>query len=438
MPHLLPATILYVSATAILSGLIGNLASASDKVPDWPGFRGPERTGRCEETGLLHEWPEGGPQLLWTIKGLGQGFSTLSFVGDRFFTMGDLAPKGKEAGQYVLAYNAKKHTRLWATRIGPAHEDRGTGGSRCTPTVDGRLLYVSGTDGDLACLTTATGKIVWRKNFVKDFGGSMMSVWKFSESPLVDGDQVVCTPGGPDATIVALDKKTGNLIWKCAIPSLGSAGKDGAGYSSMVVAEIDGVRQYVQILGRGAVGVDAKTGKFLWGYNRIANAVANIPTPVVRGNQVFVTTSYETGSALLEITRDGDRWNAKEVYFLKYSDFENHHGGVILDGDFIYGGSGRNNGTLVCLDMATGKIAWKQKPVGKRSVAVLYADGHFVFRYEDGVVALVEANSKEFKLKGKFRPPVVDGPAWAYPVIHDGKLYLRAHDALMCYDVKGE
>ena len=288
---------------------------------DWPQFRGPNRDGKCEETGLLHQWPAEGPKLLWKLTGLGRGYATISVVGGKFFTMGDRKGEGDEESQCVLAFDLASRKELWATRIGPPHRD---GGPRCTPTVDGELLYVVGTDGDLACLETATGKIRWQKNFARDFGGKMMSVWKFSESPLVDGEKLVCTPGGKEATIVALAKKTGELIWKCAVPHLNDRTPEGAGYTSMVAADVDGVRQYVQIVGQGAVGVDAKTGKYLWGYGRIANRVANIPSPVVRDNYVFVTTNYQTGSALLKIVKDGDDCRAEEVYFLGPRDFENH------------------------------------------------------------------------------------------------------------------
>jgi outer membrane protein assembly factor BamB len=270
---------------------------------------------------------------------------------------------------------------------------------------------------------------------VADFGGRMMTGWKYSESPLVDGQRLVSTPGGPDAALVALNKTTGEVIWKCGIPEIGGRGKDGAGYSSMVVAEVDGIRQYVQILGRGAVGVEATTGRFLWGYNRIANGTANIPTPVVRGNYVFVTTSYRTGSALLKLTRNSDAIDVEEVYFLGTNQFENHHGGVVLVDDHIYGGSGQVNGIPVCLEFATGKIAWKADPPGRRSAAVLYADGRLYFRYEDGLVALVEATPEEFRVKGTFHTAVKNGASWPHPVIHDGKLYLRDQGTLMCYDV---
>ena len=417
-----------------LASVVVSAASAVPAASDWPQFRGPNRDGVCTETGLMKEWPEGGPKLLWQLKGLGRGYSTVAIVGTNLYTMGDRRLAGGGEAQFVLAFDLATRKELWATRIGPPHSD----GPRSTPTVDGELLYAIGTEGELVCLETATGRLRWQKSLPRDFGGKMMSDWKFSESPLVDGQQLVCTPGGKEATLVALDKKTGETIWKCPVPPLGNGGKDGAAYASMIAADIDGVRQYVQIIGRGAVGVDAQTGRFLWGYNRIANTVANIPTPVANGNHVFVTTSYETGSALLEIARNGDGFQAKEVYFLTHRDFENHHGGIVLSGGHLYGGSGRNNGIPVCLSFQTGKIAWKEKAPGKKSAAVLYADGQLYFRYEDGLMALIDATPEQFKLHGTFKPAVVDGSAWPYPVIHDGKLYLRANNVLMCYDVRAK
>ncbi len=421
------STLLSVSIVIVMA----NVSPAA--APDWAQFHGPNRDAKCIETGLMQKWPEGGPELLWKLEGLGKGYSTVAIAGGKIFTMGDRELGGAEK-QCVMAYDLNTRKELWSTPIGPPHSD----GPRCTPTVDGDLLYVIGTSGDLACVETATGKIVWRKNFPKDFGGKMMSMWKFSESPLVDGEKLVCTPGGNDAMFVALDKKTGELIWKSALPDIGRRGKDGAAYSSMIVAEIDGVRQYIQIIGRGAVGIRASDGKFLWGYNRIANGTASIPTPVARGNHVFVTTSYKTGCALLKLTRDGDSMKVDEVYFLTHKDFENHHGGVILVGDHIYGGDGQNNGTPVCLEFLTGKIAWKPKAPAGGSTAVLYADGNFIFRYDKGPVFLVEATPEAFKIKGKLEPPKGGGPAWPHPVIHDGKLYLRHKDILLCYDIRAK
>ncbi len=421
--------------------LFGSLCVTTSAVAqsDWPRFRGPDCTGICPETGLRQEIPADGLPLLWQITGCGTGFSSVSIADGRLFTMGD-REEGGEKSQFVTAFDLNTHEQVWSTKIGPPHND----GSRCTPTIDGDRLYALGTDSDLVCLDVATGELRWKKNLQRDFGGKMMSGWRWSESPLVDGDKVVCTPGVQDAVMVALNKTTGELIWKSAMPDIGSAGKDGAGYTTIVAADVDGVRQYITIVGRGAIGVAADTGQFLWGYNQIANKVANIPSPVVRGNHVFVTTSYGTGSALLKLTKAGDSFDAEEVYFLGPEDFENHHGGVVLVGDCIYGGDGRNNGTPVCLDFLTGKIHWKEKDWMRQakaggSAAVLYADGNLYFRYEkNAVVALIEANPDEFRLKGTFQAAVGDGPSWAHPVIHDGKLYLRSHDVLMCYDVQSQ
>ena len=413
--------------TCLVIVLVAKRAAADD----WPRFRGPNVDGICSETGLLPSWPEGGPKKLWEIKNLGRGWSNISFAGGRMFTMGDRKAEGNTTRQYVLALDEATQQELWATPIGPGHSD----GPRCTPTVDGDLLYALGTDGDLVCLETATGKLQWAKNYIRDFGSENIP-WKFSESPLVDGEKLVCTPGSHDAMMVALNKKTGEVIWKCPMPNLGPKGKDRAGYASMVVAEIDGVRQYVQNTGRGIVGVEASSGKFLWGYNRIAGASAEIPTPVVRGNYVFAANGYDTGSAVLKVTRQGDRFNVEEVCFLGPKQFQNHHGGFVLVGDYIYGGHGHNAGALTCIEFLTGKIMWQAEPLGKGSASVLYADGKLYVRYENALVALVDASPKGLQIKGTFKTPTERMPNRTHPVIHDGKLYLRAHDVLMCFDIR--
>jgi outer membrane protein assembly factor BamB len=401
---------------------------------DWPGFRGPDRDGLCAETGLSKQWPEAGPKLLWQMNGLGRGFSSVSIVGGKLFTMGDRAAAGSERAQFVLAFDLASRRELWSARIGPAEED----GPRCTPTVDGGLLYALGTDGHLMCLETATGVVRWQKHLVSGFGGRMMSVWKFCESPLVDGDKLICTPGGEQVALVALDKRNGNVLWKSVVPSLGPRGKDGAAYASPMVAEIEGLRQYVQVLGRGVVGVAADTGQFLWGYNRAMNDVANVPNPLIRENQVFVSNSYGAGSALLRIRREGDSFKADEVYFLKAKEFENHHGGMVLVGDYVYGGAGLNKGDPTCINFATGQIAWKEKAPSNGSAAVLYADGLVWFRYDRGPVVAVAADPKAFRVVAQFKPLTADGPAYAYPVIHNRRLYLRHNDLLACYDLTAQ
>jgi outer membrane protein assembly factor BamB len=405
----------------------------ADTGGDWPQFRGPRRDNLCRETALHTDWTEGPPALAWQIEGLGIGYSSVAVTAGRIFTMGDR--QGSDAGtaQFVLAFDLETQEELWATKIGPPHKD----GPRSTPTVDGDMLYALGTEGDLVCLETATGAERWRTNLPNDFGGQVMSRWKFSESVLVDGPRLVCTPGGAEATLVALEKETGKVLWKCAVPALGEKGKDGAGYASAVIAEIDGVRQYVQLVGRGLVGVEAETGKFLWGYNGIANGTANIPTPVVRGSYVFTTTDYNTGSALLRISRVGDTFHVQELYTLTGRQFENHHGGIVWAGSHVYGGHGNSRGEPACVDVATGEIVWRGKPPERGSAAVLYADGHLWFRYDRGLVALVEATPDAFRLKGTFQAITGTGPAWAHPVIVDGRLYLRHADLLVCYDVRG-
>lgn len=399
---------------------------------DWPQFHGPGRNSVCHETGLLQEWPEGGPKQLWQLEGLGEGYSNVSIVGGKLFTAGDLPSDGEEEVQYVLAFDLDSRKRLWATAIGAPHKD----GPRGTPTIDGDLLYAIGTGGNLVCLETATGTLLWKRNLIEDFGGAIMSGWKYSESPLVDEDKLICTPGGPVAAIAALNKLTGETIWACRLPDLGTEGADGAGYSSIVAAEIDGVRQYVQMLGRGVVGVDAETGTFLWGYNKIANTIANITAPVVRGSYVFVTTAYSTGSALLKIVPKDGGFEAKEVYFISPKDFQNHHGGVVLVGDYIYGGHGPGKGEPACIELSTGRIVWKEKAPARGSAGIIYADGQLIFRYDRGKVVMAKATPEGYTITGQFEADFGDGPAWAHPVISNGRLYLRQGDVLRCYDLQ--
>jgi len=394
---------------------------------DWPGFRGPNRDGLCAETGLLQQWPANGPKLLWQLDSLGRGHSTIAIANGKFFTTGD-----RDKSQFVLAYDLSSRTELWAVRIGAAYPEYG---ALSTPTIVGDALYILSTDGNLFSLETATGKTRWQHNLTNEFAGKMMSAWKYSESPLVDGDRVIVTPGGKDTMMVAFNKNTSALLWKCAIPALGERGSDGAAYSSAIVADIAGVRQYIQVVGRGVIGVAADTGQFLWGYNRLGNTIASITSPIARGNYVFTANSYNTGSALLEIKRSGDKWQAAEAYVLPAKTFENHHGGIVQVGEHIYGGSGLNKGDPACIEFATGKVLWKPKAPVAGSACILYADGHLIFRYDRGLVILVEANPSGFRVKSQFNPPRTNSPAWAYPVIHNRKLYLRDQHLLMCYDI---
>ncbi len=420
----------------ILALLVGALTVTATLAADWPQWRGPHRDGKSSETGLLQQWPDGGPELLWEINGLGKGYSSMAIVDGVLYTMGDVEMEN-DTVQCVLACDLATRKRLWAARVGSRHRD----GPRCTPTVEGDSVYAVGTSGDVVAVDIKTGDVRWSRNFQKDLGGGENPGWRFSESPLIDGDKLLCTPGGHETVMAALNKHNGEVIWKCSMPDIGPKGKEQAGYSSIVISEACGVRQYVQLTNEGVVGVRASDGEFLWGYNRVANSVANISTPVIDGDHVFCTTAYGTGSALLKLEREGDGIKANEVYWLDADTFQNHHGNVIRVGEYIYGGHDHNKGKPTCLKMDTGEIMWKHDQPGGGSAAILYADGHLYFRYQNNTVALIEANPNKYVLKGTFelpKRPGMSGPGWAHPVVVDAKLYIRHADVLMCFDVKAK
>lgn len=417
----------------IVTALVGDGSSVAARAGgNWPQWRGPKRVGISTDVNLLTSWPAAGPPVLWTASGLGAGFSSVSIAAGRIFTMGD-----RRDGQYVIGLEEATGKQIWATRVGGRHDDQ-YGGPRGTPSIDGDLLYAIDTDGDVVCLETATGKERWRRSMPRDFGGRMMSSWMFSESPLVDGDRVIVTPGGRTAALAALDKLTGKDVWRATVPAIGSSGSDGAGYSSIMISSGGGVKQYVQLMGRGLVGIRAADGVFLWGYNRVANGTANISTPIVQGDYVFDSTSYGTGSALLQLSADGaGRVKATEKYFLDGNTLQNHHGGFVLIDGVLYGGHGQANGFPVALDMASGRMLWERvRGAGSGSAAVTAADGRLYFRYEDGTMALIAVNPKQYQLISAFRIPNVRNPSWSHPVISDSKLYLREQDTLYVHSIK--
>ncbi|MCA9054341.1 MAG: PQQ-like beta-propeller repeat protein [Planctomycetaceae bacterium] len=401
---------------------------------DWPQWRGPDRNGIAANEHIRTNWKAKPPKLLWVSEGMGEGYASMSIVDGRLYTTGN-----RDGAQAVICADAASGEVQWSTPITDKNPKHSYGGSRCTPTIDGDRLYAVSSDGKIACLKISDGSLVWSEAF-QQWGGKMMSGWGFSESPLVDGDWVLCTPGGQDAMVVALNKLDGSLVWQSAIPSIGDRGGDGAGYASIVVSNGGGVKQYVTTVGRGAIGIRAKDGKFLWGYNRVANGTANIPTPIIDGDYVFVSTGYGTGAALLKLSRtDNGGVQAEEQYFLDGKEFQNHHGGMVKLGDYIYAGHQHNKGFPVCLEMKTGKTVWggKIRPVGEGSAALTCVDGQLIFRYQNGVVALIEATPKGYNLQGQFTPEVQERESWSHPVVVDGKLYMREQNKLMCYDVAG-
>ena len=404
-------------------------SSVTTFAKDWPQWRGPDRNGISSETGLLKQWPDGGPKLLWQINDLGDGYSTPAIVGDRIFLMSN---HGLD-NEFVQARSTQDGKVIWTTRVGNVgnpNQNPPYPKARSTPTVDGDLIYVLGSDGDLACLETKTGKIRWQKNVRKEFDG-VPGEWAYSESPLVDGDFVVVTPGGASATLVALNKKSGALVWKSAVP-----GGDAAAYASAIVVQALGRKQYVQFLSKGLVGVDAKTGQFLWRFAEVAKGPAQMWTPVARGESVYAGANG-VGGGLVRLKTDG---TADKVYFER--GLPNGVGGGVLVGDHLYGTEAGQK--LVAMDFATGKVKWQAESIGWSSVA--YADGLLYLHGVGGDVALVEASPEAYRIKGRFTPPgqprhdktgdFGEG-AFAYPVIANGRLYIRDLGTLWVYDIKG-
>jgi outer membrane protein assembly factor BamB len=392
---------------------------------DWPQWRGPNRDGISKESSLLKEWPKEGPKLLWQVKGLGSGYSTPSVANDRLYIVTN---EGLD-DEFVKCLSTTDGRQLWSTRIGKVGEPNqrpSYPGARSTPTVDGDSLFVLSSDGDIACIEAANGKIRWQKNVRSEFGGKP-GRWAYSESPLVDGDHVICTPGGESATLLALNKKSGDVVWKSAVP-----GGDGAGYASIVTGNIAGRKQYVQFVEKGLVGVDAKDGAFLWRYDRVGQgSPANIPTPVVFEDYVFAGAN-RTGGALVKITEKSGKFNADEIYFA--SKMPTGIGGVVKVGRELYGTSGR---AMLCLDFLTGQIRWEEGAIGAASS--LFADGRIYLHGENGEVALVEATPEGYREKGKFTPPDMpergQSKSWAYPVLANGRLYIHELGTIWCYDV---
>jgi outer membrane protein assembly factor BamB len=398
---------------------------------DWPQWRGPQRTGISQETGLLKEWPSEGPRLIWQRDDIGSGYSTPSIVGNRIYLLSNTGLDN----EFVQALDVENGEQVWAQRIGIVgnpDQDPSYPGSRSTPTVDGDVLYALGSDGDLVCMETATGQIRWRKHLRNDFGGKC-GKWAFAESPLVDGDVLVCTPGGEEATMVALNKHNGEVIWKSQVPSEEPGGQE-AGYASAMIVNAAGVKQYVQFLNKGLVGVDASTGKFLWQYGRTGQSPANIPTPVVLGDLVYSSSGGGGGALVRVVSKDG-KIEAEEVYFDRK--LPTALGGSVLVGDHLYG---TTRETTVCVEFKSGQIVWTQ-PRELPPASVCYADGRLYLHGErDGKVALIDASPEEYRERGSFMPPNPpergNTKAWAYPVVANGRLYIRDWDRLWCYDVK--
>ena len=395
------------------------LAAASSS-GDWNQFRGPNRDNLSPETGLLTSWPGQGPPQAWVARGIGEGYSAVSISNGRVYTMGNVDDEEK-----VLCLDLASGNRIWSATNGSPYREGQGNGPRGTPSVvDGRV-YALGANGDLSCLDAQTGQPHWRKNILREFGGSNIT-WGISESVLVDGDKVICTPGGQRATMVALHRETGNVVWAAAVPT-----SPQASYSSPIAIEVGGVRQYVNYTHAGVVGVRASDGRVMWGQRESANGTANCSTPVFYEGSVFTASGYDTGGALFQLVSRGGQTVSQVAYSTR--EMKNHHGGMVVVNGYLYGSS--DPGILKCIELRSNRVVWQNRSVGKGSVS--YADGHLYVRSEQGPVALVVATPDGYEEKGRFDQPQRTGrPSWSHPVIADGKLFLRDMDNLLAYDIR--
>jgi len=396
---------------------------------DWPQWRGPNRDNVSSENGLLQQWPDGGPPRLWTAVGLGEGIASVSVAEGKIFTLGY-----QDESEFAVALNEKSGALGWATRIGPAVAEHSSMRwlTQRTPTVDGARVYATSAGGDLVCLTTRGGRELWRKSYTVDFGANRPT-WGFCDSPLVDGERVICTPGGPQAKIVALDKLTGDVIWKSAIPG---AENERAAYAALVVAEVGGLRQYVTFLSCGLVAVAAEDGRFLWRYDSVANGVGNSHTPLVRGDHIFCSSGWGKGFALLKLTRDGRNVAANEVYNNKLF-LDGYQDCSALVGDNVY--LSIDHGAAISLSLKTGDLAWKHLISGGGRMAVVSADGCLYYRHTNGTMTLAQPTPVEPVLRGTFSIPDHEPASGVtFPVIAGHRLYLRDNNRLHSYDIRAD
>jgi outer membrane protein assembly factor BamB len=394
------------------------LKSAEDKVASWPRFHGPLGTNLAAETGLLRQWPEGGPRRLWTATGIGEGFATVAIAEGRIYTAGN------RNGQTVITVLDAGGQLLWQVPNGGAWTGSQPG-SRGTPTIEGDRLYHESPLGDVVCLDAASGRKIWGLNVLEKFGSENIT-WALAESLLIDGDRLICCPGGPQTAVVALDKRTGQTVWKSP-----SADGDRAGYASPALAVHPGLRMVLTMTSRHAIGVNADTGGLLWRFEHVTPWDENIFSPIFHDGHVFISTGHRVGSVMLKVTVQGQQANVREVW--RSTNLDNHHGGVILLDGYLYGS--RWSSGWACLEWKSGKTMYNERGVGKGSLT--YADGMLYTLGENGLMGLVPATPQGHTLVSRFQLPAGgEGPAWAHPVVCGGRLYLRHGDFLYAYDVR--
>ncbi len=408
----------------LLMLLLLHPATADTPVEDWPQFHGPRRDNISRQTGLLPQWPQDGPRLLWKTSGIGHGWATVSIAARRIYTAGDIN------GRTVLTALDLDGNRFWQEDNGAAYEGQFPG-ARGTPTVlDGRVYHLSG-EGRVACFDALSGSPLWAVDLMERFQARNIQ-WGLAESVTVDGDKVICTPGGEKVGVVALDRRTGQTVWTCQ--GIG----DKPAYTTGIIVDFSGLRQFVTTMSASAVGVDLQTGRLLWRYPCEAPYDVNVATPVYHQGHVAVSATWGRGTTLLRLEVDGRECSVEPVWHNPQFDIE--HGGFLLADGHLYGLADGNHKRRhwACADWTTGKITFDAEAGRIRSAATSYADGRLYLLADDRTVTLAAATPEKFLVLGRFElPKGPEGPTWAHPVIHAGRLYLRHSDWLYVYDVAG-
>ena len=401
---------------------------------DWPQWRGHNRDGVSKEAGLNLDWAAKKPALKWVYRESGFGYSAPTIVGTTLYCQG--SSNGKD---YAFALDTQTGKVKWKQELGPEYVDDRGNGPRGSVTVDGNNLYLIRGGGQIHCLSAADGKIIWQKDFKTELGGKLMSNWGFSESPLIDGNHVICTPGGDNGTMAALDKHTGSVVWRT------KEWTDAGGYSSAIIVEVGGIRQYIQQSSKGVAGISCKDGKLLWKVENPAYRTAVIPTPVFSEDFVYVTNGYNGGCMGIRLAKEGDGIKADTIYAIK-RDISCQHGGVVLSNGFVYGFSEPPSNSWVCQNFKTGEVVWtrndKEIGVGKGSLFCVN-DRLILFDMRTGKLVIGVASSDGWKDSGSIEipertenDPSRDKQLWTHPIVANSNLYVRDHDLLFCFDLK--
>ncbi len=417
--------VLYQVAGLKLYAIEAGKAEAGARAPGhWPRWRGPDRLNVSADKGLLATWPKDGPPLAWQVTGIGEGVGSVAVAAGKVYVLGH-----RGTHEHLTAVEEVTGKPLWSVPLGPATKEMAVMRwlSQRTPLVDADRAYAVTARGELVCVRVANGQVVWRKDYAKDFEGRR-GHFGVCDQLLVDGDRLICVPGGKTASVVALNKRTGGVVWKCPLG-------DGAAYVGAVLVGGGGVRKhYVAVTARGLVGVSTE-GKELWRSSAVSSGTANGCTPNMLGNKLFCAGNYGQGVVLLELADKGDGVEVKEVYRKRLGTPSWHEMALCL-GEHAYVGA---NGGINCLKLDTGEVVWQEKrsAAGRPPYSGTCADGHLVLRTQQGGVLLVEATPRGHVIKGAFQVPGAKAkPGSTAPVVTGGRLYVRDEERLLCYDVR--